>query len=63
MQEKDWDRVVAVFVAGKEWQFKDWKWSNPAELFQQVLGVHLTFQGKTVEPAVDSWNCKVIKVS
>jgi len=63
MQEKDWDRVVAVFVAGKEWQFKDWKWSNPAELFQQVLGVHLTFQGKTVEPAVESWNCKVLKVS
>lgn len=62
LREEDWDRVVAVFVLGKSWQFKGWKWSQPAELFDRVLGVYLMIQGQTMEPEVSSWNCKVIKV-
>lgn len=30
----DWSRVKAVFVQGPAWQFKGWKWENPADLFQ-----------------------------
>ena len=63
LRPEDWEhRVVAVFVSGQAWQFKDWHWSNPAELFQNVLGVHLTMDGRVVDSTVQSWNCKVLKV-
>ena len=29
----DWERVVAVFVLGKEWQFKDWPFKDHVEIF------------------------------
>jgi parafibromin len=32
-RQNDWDRVVCVFVAGQQWQFKGWKWEKPLELF------------------------------
>ena len=62
---KDWDRVVAVFVLGQTWQFKDWpdKYAKPVELFTRVLGVHLTMDDRAVDPNVLSWNCKVLKIN
>lgn len=27
------DRVCCVFVTGKVWQFKGWKWEKPVDLF------------------------------
>lgn len=35
LSPKDWDRVVAVFVLGKEWQFKDWPFKDHAEIFNR----------------------------
>ncbi len=58
----DWDRVVAVFCTGQTWQFKDWKWSTPVELFKNVLGIHLNVDDQVINPTVQSWNCKVIKI-
>lgn len=59
----DWNRVVAVFVTGQTWQFKNWKYQEPVNLFQHVLGVHLVSETKTVAPIITTWNCKVLKVS
>lgn len=38
LNEKEWDRVVAVFALGQGWQFKDFPgvYSNPVELFSKV---------------------------
>lgn len=63
LSEKDWDSVVAVFCSGQAWQFKGWKWSNPAELFSNVLGMHLTFSDRAVDANVSKWNCTVLKLS
>lgn len=62
LTNEDWDRVVAVFVTGQLWQFKGWKYSNPVELFQHVLGLHLTFDDRVIDPTILTWNCKVLKV-
>jgi len=59
----DWDRVVAAFVTGQSWQFRGWKYTNPVELFQHVLGVHLMFDDRAPDSTVQSWNCKILKVS
>lgn len=35
LKAEDWDRVVAVFVLGKEWQFKDWPFKDHVEIFNR----------------------------
>jgi parafibromin len=63
LSAQEWEqRVVAVFASGQLWQFKDWRWSSPVDLFQHTLGVHLCMEGRNVDAAVLSWNCKVLKV-
>ena len=32
---KDWERVVAVYVLGKDWQFKDWPFKDRVEIFNK----------------------------
>jgi parafibromin len=61
-RESDWDRVVAVIALGQPWQFKDWKWSNPVDLFNNVCGVHIAWDDRAVDSNIQSWNCKVLKV-
>lgn len=59
---EEWDRVVAAFVTGQQWQFRGWKYSNPVDLFQHVLGAHLMFDDRAPDATVQSWNCKILKV-
>ncbi len=35
LQEHEWDSVVAVFSNGKAWQFSDWKYAQPVDLFHR----------------------------
>lgn len=51
-----WDRVVAVVVNGQEWQFDDYKWSNPEELFKHCNGVFFGISGETLPKNIDKWN-------
>ncbi|ELR18990.1 uncharacterized protein ACA1_234280 [Acanthamoeba castellanii str. Neff] len=44
----EWNRVVAVFALGPPWQFKDWKWSSPVELFSKTQGFYLHFDDSQV---------------
>lgn len=57
-----WDRVVAVFVTGQAWQFKQYLWSDPNMLFQKVAGFCLTYAGDPVQPIVNQWNVDVIPI-
>ncbi|KAK1390554.1 RNA polymerase II accessory factor [Heracleum sosnowskyi] len=41
LKAEDWDRVVAVFVLGKEWQFKDWPFKDHVEIFNNILGFYM----------------------
>ncbi|OAL47909.1 CDC73-domain-containing protein [Pyrenochaeta sp. DS3sAY3a] len=34
-----WTRVVAIFTTGQTWQFKSYKYTNPAELFSHYPGL------------------------
>jgi parafibromin len=33
LKDGDWERVVAVFATGPDWQFKGWKWEKPVDIF------------------------------
>ncbi|KAJ4300334.1 accessory factor associated with RNA polymerase II [Collariella sp. IMI 366227] len=58
-----WNRVVAVFTTGQAWQFKNYRWSNPTELFKHVLGVYLGWRGEQPPEAVRVFGHKVLACS
>ncbi|GMY27363.1 protein CDC73 homolog [Fagus crenata] len=65
LKPEDWDRVVAVFVLGKEWQFKDWPFKDHVEIFNKILGFFMRFEDDSLESAkvVKQWNVKIISIS
>lgn len=46
-EKDDWNRVIAIFTNGKEWEFKGWKLGDPATMFHRVPGFYVAFK---VEP-------------
>lgn len=54
-----WDRVVAVFTTGQAWQFRGYKWSNPVELFREVRGFYIGWEGEKVPDVVKGWGAGV----
>ena len=57
-----WSRVVAVFTTGQTWQFKNYKWQSPAELFVHALGVYVGWRGEVVPDTVKGWGRGVLTV-
>nr|TKR83690.1 parafibromin-like [Populus alba] len=57
--------VVAVFVFGKERQFKDWPFKDRVEIFNKIIGFFMRFEDDSVESAtiVKQWNVKIISIS
>jgi hypothetical protein len=51
----DWERVIAIFTNGKEWEFKDWKLGDPATMFHRVSGFYLAFKGEAVPANITNW--------
>lgn len=54
-----WNRVVAVFTTGQTWQFKNYKWSRPEELFRHVLGIHVGWRTESPPDNVRNWGHRV----
>jgi parafibromin len=57
-----WNRVVAVFTTGQAWQFKNYKWQAPADLFSHVLGVYVGWKGEVQPDTVKGWGRGVLSV-
>lgn len=64
LKPEDWDRVVAAFVLGKEWQFKDWPFKDCVEIFDKILGFYMRFDDDSLDSAktVKQWNVKIISI-
>jgi parafibromin len=54
-----WEKVVAVFTTGQEWQFRGYRWSNPVELFRNVRGFYVGWDGERVPDVVKRWGTGV----
>jgi parafibromin len=57
-----WARVVAIFTTGQTWQFKSYKYPNPAELFSHYPGVYVGWQGESAPDSVANWGRGVLTV-
>lgn len=64
LQPHDWDRVVAVFAFGAQWQFKDWQLGegNPAQIFRKVKGFHLKLSGYPLDANIARWPVTTIEL-
>ncbi|KAF7101493.1 hypothetical protein CFC21_102816, partial [Triticum aestivum] len=56
LKADDSARVVAVFVLGKEWQFKDWPFKGHVDIFNKDDSVDSA-------KVVKQWNVKIIFIS
>lgn len=54
-----WEKLVAVFTTGQEWQFRGYKWSQPSELFREVRGFYVGWEGERVPESVGRWGTGV----
>jgi len=57
-----WSRVVAIFTTGQTWQFKLYKYSNPAELFAHYPGVYVGWSSEEPPEQVTSLGRGVLPV-
>ncbi|KAK7755557.1 accessory factor associated with RNA polymerase II [Diatrype stigma] len=57
-----WNRVVAVFTTGQSWQFKNYKWSSPPELFRHIPGIYVGWRGEQPPESVAGWGHRVLNV-
>jgi parafibromin len=59
----EWKRVVAVFVQGDDWEFKDWpKNETVTSILQKVKGFYLKFQDMPPNNNTKKWNVKVLEI-
>ncbi|KAJ4154066.1 hypothetical protein LMH87_010529 [Akanthomyces muscarius] len=58
-----WPRVVAVFTTGQTWQFKNYKWSSPNELFKHVQGIYVGWRGDQAPDNVRDWGHRVLSAN
>jgi len=58
-----WKRVVAVFLSGNDWQFKDWIHNGKfAELFMRVRGFYLHFNDMMPPEITKKWNIHIFSI-
>jgi len=57
-----WDRVVCVMTTGQEWQFKNYKWKDPKQLFHHVKGIYVTWAHDPQNTKIKDWNVTELKI-
>ena len=63
LDEDDWTRVVAVFVAGPKWQFKKhYPWAAPVDILSNIRGFHLCYEGEAPHANIEKWNVFVMRI-
>ncbi|KAJ1647960.1 accessory factor associated with RNA polymerase II [Coemansia asiatica] len=60
--EADWNSLVCVFTQGAAWQFKNWVWKSPEEIFQNTLGFYPKYNDERPKDAIRSWGISVINI-
>ncbi len=62
--KNDWKRVVAVFVQGDDWEFKDWpKNETVSTILQKVKGYFLKYEDTPTNKNVKNWNVQILEIS
>ncbi|KAJ2763170.1 accessory factor associated with RNA polymerase II [Coemansia sp. BCRC 34490] len=60
--DADWNSVVCVFTQGAAWQFKNWLWKSPEEVFRNCLGFYPKYQDEQLKETTASWGIKPLNI-
>lgn len=61
--KSDWKKVVAVFVTGNNYEFKDWpKSESTVSIFLKVKGFYLKYSDYSYPQNVLKWNVKKLEI-
>eukprot|EP00759_Apiculatamorpha_spiralis_P005176 PhF_6_TR13163/c0_g1_i1/m.20751/K15175/CDC73; parafibromin len=63
---EDWARVVACFVLGKTWQFKQWYNNSTlsiADILSKMVAFHVCQEEELLQDSVKLWNVQVVRVT
>lgn len=59
----DWKRVVAVFVSGNDWEFRDWpKEETTISIFLKIKGFYLKYTETSPPKNVMKWNIRILDI-
>ena len=59
------NRIAAVFVVGKKWQFRNWApaWSTPDKIFAKVSGFYLHWADAKPSGDVAKWRVHMLPLN
>ncbi|KAJ2338142.1 accessory factor associated with RNA polymerase II, partial [Coemansia sp. RSA 2671] len=60
--EADWEALVCVFTQGAAWQFRNWMWKTPEEVFHNCLGFYPKYQDERPKDTVNSWAVSLLNI-
>ena len=66
MVREDWDRVVACFITGPEWELKRWPLfakGGPPGVFTRVKGFYMHMEDQKVHENAKKWDVTHLKMS
>lgn len=63
MKNNDWNNVIAVVTCGETWQFEDYIWKNPVDVFSDRAGFYFNWNTEPAPPAVKGWKVKIISIN
>jgi parafibromin len=62
-EKSDWKRVIAVFVQGVEWEFKDWPKSETIiSILLKIKGFYLKYHDSPLNENCRKWNVKILEI-
>ncbi|KAJ2389649.1 accessory factor associated with RNA polymerase II [Coemansia sp. RSA 2611] len=60
--EADWNSLVCVFTQGAAWQFKNWIWGSPEEVFQNCMGLYPKHQDEQPKDSTRTWGISLLNI-
>ncbi|CED82901.1 RNA polymerase II assessory factor Cdc73p [Phaffia rhodozyma] len=61
-RDEVWSRVQCVLTTGQTWQFAQYKWTDPKQLFHHVKGIYFHWSNIAPNAAVKEWNVTTLQV-
>ncbi|KAJ1954645.1 accessory factor associated with RNA polymerase II, partial [Linderina pennispora] len=60
--DNDWAAIVCVFTQGAAWQFKNWTWKSPEEVFKNCLGFYPKYQDERPKDSTRTWGINMLNI-
>lgn len=63
LNKQDWEQVVAIFATGASWQFADYPFKSPAEIFERTCGFHIHLSDDELKSNIHKWKVHKLAIS